>query len=426
METLETAARYQCPQLPPATAPIDRLPPELLCDIFWELLEWDSDVFHYSRSRDHYRTLNPLRLVSSSWLACIDNNPLFWTVAASEAPQHVFAEILNKSRQAPLHACYTERRSSNACLHMLLNEAYRWRGLFAVINTEEPTKMLFSRHTPLLKTIAVRTAKVLSEFQYDLHRTVEHVTWTGAGIPWAGFSWQDVRILRLEEIGSNCGPPTANEFLNILVSCPNLVELRLNTTYIGFSTTDTAHGISKWTVPISLPHLKTLILRSVDRRLVRLVLRTIVFPQNAQVSIWAPQYFGRVAKLIADRLMNPDETLSIAMPLVVHLNDTGDFEGSFSFGKTTIVYESGQNQWDEEDEEEDEDVSDPPFFDYMLQKIKPLDHPVWLKLDHLFTYDINDIAPKLRNRFPRTTTLTIVARPGHGVLGLALDKLLKI
>ncbi|KAG8891907.1 hypothetical protein FRB99_003242, partial [Tulasnella sp. 403] len=130
--------------------PIDRLPPELLYTVFWGLLIWNPGNTQPIKSSDYYRGLNLLRLVSPYWSACIDNNTLFWAVAASEAPSPIFAGILQKSGQIPLYACYSET-SSKECLGMLVEQSYRWCGLQVEITTD--AEVLFSQRAPLLKTV---------------------------------------------------------------------------------------------------------------------------------------------------------------------------------------------------------------------------------------------------------------------------------
>ncbi|KAG8894880.1 hypothetical protein FRB99_000940, partial [Tulasnella sp. 403] len=102
--------------------PIDRLPLELLHDIFWRVLVWNPNEILPIDSSEYYRGLNPLRLVSSYWSLGIDNNELFWSVAASEAPPPNFAKILQKSGQSPLYVSYS-KKSGKECLEMLVKES---------------------------------------------------------------------------------------------------------------------------------------------------------------------------------------------------------------------------------------------------------------------------------------------------------------
>ncbi|KAG8917043.1 hypothetical protein FRC02_003393 [Tulasnella sp. 418] len=231
-------------------SPILRLPNEIISEIFIYL--------RYSMPltdvRAYYRNLGSIRRVCSQFQRISDATPRLWGLICGKYPGKGYlrkvAMLLEKSKSTLLDinievANSWEPDQCWAALNLLLEHSQRWRTFECHYGYQSDSQRNLDLVLSSFTNIATIRAPRLQEFvlrynygsesllypgQVDLFRGVapslQHLDLRPILISWNSGFLSGLKFLRLKA-WDGAHPPTSEQYLTVLLSCPSLKELHL-------------------------------------------------------------------------------------------------------------------------------------------------------------------------------------------------------
>lgn len=213
---------------------ISRLAPELLLQIL-AYTAGENDWQYQSR-------LETLSSVNRSWRVFVHGTPSLWASIHSKQTRRQIDNALARSQDHFLCIDFAEDECEDEeCDHEeegcrtlsgLTSQCIRWRS--AVISAQSPQSLAPLRRNgaPLLErldlSVDVAEPEGKAGMELDLFmgqaKRLKELRLSGVGIPWESFILEGLRSLSLCNLSS---PPSAEQLLQVLRRCPELVSLQL-------------------------------------------------------------------------------------------------------------------------------------------------------------------------------------------------------
>ncbi|KAG8925529.1 hypothetical protein FRC02_009608 [Tulasnella sp. 418] len=261
--------------------PIDRLPDELLQQIFF-----DACIEPIGAPR--YRAPTKLAAVSSRWRLVAISYTQLWSSLHSDLDAKVTTLMLQRSKSAPLDLlCSCESKSeAKAFFDILIPHSMRWRSLeFHGYNRAKvPLNFLAGQNFPLLErltlprmergtlhnvlsshnlNIIAPSIKKLEALGYPLSLRLDHST--------------PSMLTTLSFMASiNSAPFLPTDYYALLKSTPYLTDLRIR----GFRNHEFPDPDVTAAIRIDLPYLETLLIESLRYKTIGFLLSSIVTPPD--------------------------------------------------------------------------------------------------------------------------------------------------
>ncbi|KAG8949906.1 hypothetical protein FRC04_008209 [Tulasnella sp. 424] len=282
-----------------AFLPINRLPVEVVVEIFHTVL--DTDALCPPTTPTHLERLKTLASVFSVWRSLVSGTPSLWAVLESTCPPSILPTVIRKAKGCLLNirclwwrrdfarrgqgVAMPHRRDVTAFLHAVIPLAQKWATLHLEIPVfiEPPAYQIVEAHLPSLRRASVRSddrALVANPFGGATSQLKE-LRLHEVSIDWASVELKGLSALVLK----SCRAPSISHLLAILEHSPGLQALELKT-----ADPDITDAPS--TIPIIvLPHLKDLALRDISHQATLLLLQSIHTPRFRTILI-APRVYG--------------------------------------------------------------------------------------------------------------------------------------
>ncbi|KAG8874625.1 hypothetical protein FRB97_005766 [Tulasnella sp. 331] len=234
-------------------APIDRLPDELLSDIFSLVVE-EIDFFHLKR-------LVKLMLVSKGWSKIVLETPSLWAYARSDHACRAYETAILRSKESPLRVVCKEKGNLKHFMQSALQEAYRWKS--AEFHLEHDVSLyvidsLNNISAPIMTELKVYCREVFGGRSFDIFSggapRLRHLTLVNIRVPWGSTLFSQLEVLFFTS-SSIIGPST-EELADILQRCPNLLTFELERNPPRNVTT-LANVLSSNLEPVHLPLLNS-------------------------------------------------------------------------------------------------------------------------------------------------------------------------
>ncbi|KAG8949905.1 hypothetical protein FRC04_008208 [Tulasnella sp. 424] len=313
-----------------AFLPINRLPVEVLVEIFHTVL--DSDVLCPPIAPTHLARLRTLATVFSVWRSLVSGTPSLWAVLESTCPPSILPTVIRKAKGSllsirclvrgryfddlDLEVAMHHQSDGTAFLSAVIPLAQQWAALHLDIRVSHDPWIdrILETHLPSLRRASVRSDSmrlVTNPFGGAMSQLKE-LRLDMVLIDWTTVELNGLSVLVL----TSCEAPSISQLLVILERSPGLQVLEL--TKVDLDITDAPSTIPS----IFLPHLKDLALRYMSQQAASLLLRSIHTPRFRTVLI-SPIYYD-------ERTPPPDinstlEHLLIAMQCALNDSKTVEF-----------------------------------------------------------------------------------------------------
>ncbi|KAG8939312.1 hypothetical protein FRC04_006708 [Tulasnella sp. 424] len=258
--------------------PVTALPPELLAEIFQEVLLLD-------RRGGHKNTRTTLSLVCRQWRRLMIDSPALWTrwhLPDDGLDYFRRARGLSKSLGLELYYTQPSDHSDREIWGAIYEEMYRWQDVDITSSSSRLPQRpkwpkLGNTTTPKLRKLYLEAPYLsppIKLFDPSDPCNLEELALGGTAVVWEGWNLQRLRDLSIVNIVLIARGPSEIQLLRILEQSPQLEHLSL----IDVATNSESTGLSMPNEPVYLPHLLTLQLSNVDYNS-DLIVRMMRFPQ---------------------------------------------------------------------------------------------------------------------------------------------------
>ncbi|KAG9019195.1 hypothetical protein FRB90_005270 [Tulasnella sp. 427] len=303
-------------------SPVNRLPPELLLTVFWNLLSRAHRSYNYSFS--HYTQLTLLASVCWRWCTIIRQARELWTVIGSNIRRELRDIAFQRAGACPLTINFQEKPHLRVHRHeqdevkkfaILLEQIFcrvgQWKAVnmsLEVLDTAKSKALEYPAHS--LQSFTLNTKLVQRSSQVDLFGghapNLVDLCIIGCPVKWSRGVFQGLLTVEIRHVPND--GPTVVEVLSALARSPRLKRFVLDDVWVDNS------PLSSDTPAIHLPNLEYLLIRNVHSAPAQSILSQIQAPSLGTLLVH-PAPFGNsydISTFCNVGLRN-------LMPTVIHL-----------------------------------------------------------------------------------------------------------